>query len=514
MATIFSFIKDNSGNDSSRYFLSDDTGFREASASDVVAVDDILISHDYWMICGELFKHTGKLPTRVVDLDEYRVFTSKRPGIRKEREKHDLVEYIKNHSQLFIDTAVRYKKIFYAEADVVLSVIDNFHQLLLFYYIEICRLAFANGEFSRFFDIELPCQRIAAEITALGIPISTEKLSEFKADASHEYYLKLKYISDTFNVPLQVPNRTEIDEFAISKKVDLKDYSHEFVFNYHPAVREFAKSVTELRELNTTRGVLNSVAVKSKRVHPIVDTQGSRTSRLSLSSPYLQNIAKKYRSIIVADKDMDLCYVDFDQFEVGIMAALSRDPKLLELYAMPDMYESFQIEHLKGEGNRKSAKVLFLAYAYGMKLKHLQLVGLDFNIKREVIKNAFKPFKEYEKWKLRNFDALNHKGYVSTSFGNRFYKKNIQVSVKDKLSAISQVVQGEGSLIFKKTLLQLAETEDVGILLPMHDALLFQHALPATPQKVCGIFENMMTSHFNGLIQGKASIEEFCSSSE
>jgi len=47
------------------------------------------------------------------------------------------------------------------------------------------------------------------------------------------------------------------------------------------------------------------------------------------------------------------------------------------------------------------------------------------------------------------------------------------------------------------------------MLLPMHDALLFQHQKPETPERVRAVFETVMTDHFSGEIKGKASIDSF-----
>src|SRR3546814_11173279 len=82
-------------------------------------------------------------------------------------------------------------------------------------------------------------------------------------------------------------------------------------------------------------------------------------------------MSKKYRSIVSTREGAELSYVDFDQFEVGIMAALSGDQQLAALYAAGDMYELFAESHLGLTGSRKAAKKLFLSYAYGMSRKAL-----------------------------------------------------------------------------------------------------------------------------------------------
>src|SRR3546814_6167347 len=86
----------------------------------------------------------------------------------------------------------------------------------------------------------------------------------------------------------------------------------------------------------------------------------------------------------------ELSFVDFDQFEVGIMAALSGDQQLAALDAAGDMYELFAESHLGLTGNRKAAKQLFLSYAYGMSRKALVDAAVELGAKREKAKDAFR----------------------------------------------------------------------------------------------------------------------------
>ena len=74
---------------------------------------------------------------------------------------------------------------------------------------------------------------------------------------------------------------------------------------------------------------------------------------------------------------------------------------------------------------------------------------------------------------------------------------------------MSQVVQGTASLIFKRSLLAVASISDVRVVLPMHDALLFEHTLVETPAKVVHAFEQVMTDVLSSMVAGKASISDF-----
>jgi DNA polymerase I len=114
----------------------------------------------------------------------------------------------------------------------------------------------------------------------------------------------------------------------------------------------------------------------------------------------------------------------------------------------------------------------------------------------------------------QHYDAGFELGGVSTEYILEFVPheqriKNGQLSAKEQRSAVSQVVQGTASLIFKKALLEVGKIDDVVILLPMHDALVFEHSLPETPAQVVAAFENVMTAQLDRRVNGKASISSF-----
>ena len=506
---IFTFIRNFSDESKSRFFLTDSFGFRESNAAEIAAHAGLLICHDFWLISRAIYDQAGRLPDKIIDLDELHILTSRDPKARVRRETYDTIDRMHRFLMTGHDTLLSCKRAMYQDGEIDLSEQEKFHELLLVYYIELCRLAVKTGEFERYFKVEVPCAAVCATISSKGIRINRAKISEYRAAAKHEYYESLKYLSDTFDVPLEVPTKGDVERFVRGQGVDLDEYGIDFAFNYLPQIRTYAVAAQTVLDLSASRDVLNSIPVKTDRVFPTVDTQGSRTSRISVRSPFLQSLSKKYRDILCEDPEKKISYVDFDQFEVGIMAALSGDPILHALFNEPDMYESFRLTNLGGQGSRAGAKILFLAYAYGMKRRNLPLVGAKFGFDRSVVRAAFKKFSVFEKWKRVRLGELDETGFVSTTLGNRFYIAAACATKKERLSAISQIVQGEGSLIFKKALIEISTMPDVSIMLPMHDAVLFQHENPTTPLDVVAAFVNTMTQHFGGAVVGKASVESF-----
>ena len=129
---------------------------------------------------------------------------------------------------------------------------------------------------------------------------------------------------------------------------------------------------------------------------------------------------------------------------------------------------------------------------------------------RERAKVAFRLFSKYEEWKKTVWTAFQREGRVTTIQGNHYKRDgNGPLTAREQRSVVSQVVQGTASLIFKKALLKVGGLEDVNIILPMHDALLFEHRLVDTPTKVVVAFERVMTEQLQGRVRGKASVGQF-----
>jgi len=180
------------------------------------------------------------------------------------------------------------------------------------------------------------------------------------------------------------------------------------------------------------------------------------------------------------------------------------------LYAAGDMYDLFANTHLGLAGNRKAAKQLFLSYAYGMSRKALVDAAFSLGVDRKQAKAAFRLFQQYEDWKKSVWAEFQRNGRVSTVFGNHYQRSGEgPLRGKEQRSAVSQVVQGTASLIFKRALLAVAPMGDVRVVLPMHDALLFEHTLADTPARVVGAFQDVMTDVLGARVTGKASVSDF-----
>lgn len=503
------FVKDFTDRGGDSYYWFRDGQLQETDAATVVSFTEVVVCHDFWMIRDALFDRTGTLPATIVDVDEFRISTSGIPEDRLSREKRDVTTQL-GHYGAEQDVCDRYRKMFNKGAPFDAEVVCKAATAIEAMYLKLCEQASANGELERFFTVEVPAYRLLQLSMSAGISIDTIGLSEKRSQAEHDYFLALKAYSAKHDMPLETPSRRALESKLVLEGFELDEVSIEYLLEFVPHDRDFGGDTMALLALDVTRRVLGSLTLATNITRPVVDVFGSRTSRVQLRSPSLQNIPKRYRSIISARTGAKLCYVDFDQFEVGIMAALSGDEELKRLYAAGDMYDLFANTHLGLVNNRKAAKQLFLSYAYGMSRKALIDAAYSLGVERQKAKEAFRLFQRYEDWKRSIWAEFQGTGRVATVLGNHYRRIGKgQLSGKEQRSAVSQVVQGTASLIFKRALLAVASIDDVKVVLPMHDALLFEHRLAGTPDKVVRAFETVMTEVLNSIVSGKASISDF-----
>ena len=229
-----------------------------------------------------------------------------------------------------------------------------------------------------------------------------------------------------------------------------------------------------------------------------------------LRNPALQNLASKYRNIIIPDDNMKIAYVDFSQFEVGIMAVLSGDAYMRQLFDEGDLYNTASTQIFGNADYRKVAKRLFLSYSYGMSLKRLADAASANRADRRRATSFFKQFTTFETWREILASTYLATGRISTSFGNHAERLNQgELSSKERRSCVSQVVQGTASLIFKKALLGLSKAPEIQLLIPMHDAVVFQCKMDKDVTKVQKIMEDAFANHFNGSIHCKTTAGSF-----
>lgn len=503
----FLFIKDYANNGQDRYFLFHEK-LDEVDQATILDEKSTLICHDSWLIFST-FATSGKfLPQNIIDADDFQAATTGGNFARRAREKQDIGRRLPDFPEK--ELASHYFKIFNKSAPFDEKIYSAFGAALLDYWKILKQAALEKNELDRYLLIEQPVWNYVARSAAKGISIDVDRLGMHKKKMDHDYYTALKEFSNNYNFPLEIPHDEDVVDYLTSRGFDFSGIDVDYMLRFVPMPDNFAKDLLNLKKLALSRGVLNALPVGQKRAFPMVDTFGSITSRIYYKDPALQNLAKRHRDILVPEVGTEFCYVDYDQYEVGIMTALSGDPAMRRFYLEGDLYEAAAEILFQDALRRKQAKRLFLSYAYGMNFKALIQAAEAEGAPRKAAKDFFRQFSKFEQWKISVHASYLSNNRIGTSLGNyRYRDKPGPLTPKEERSAISQVVQGTASLIFKKALLAVSKFHTTELILPMHDAMLLQVESGFDVSVFPELLGDVMFNHFDGEIIGKVSLDDF-----
>jgi DNA polymerase I-like protein with 3'-5' exonuclease and polymerase domains len=245
----------------------------------------------------------------------------------------------------------------------------------------------------------------------------------------------------------------------------------------------FAKAFLAYTRAKRNLSILLGVSQGEERIHPVFACFGTVTGRILVTDPRLQDLRKRYRGILQADEGKELRYLDFAQFEPGILAHMANDKAFRERYNTIDLYLSLSRTIFSDDSHRAVCKRIFLAYCYGMGIDTIAklLSGPDVDLERvmrfkKAVSSFFEALPALEEYRESLTEKLEEDGFVETLMGNRRRRLSTgPLDNKERRWAVSQAIQGSASLIFKEALLRLEKCLGVNsIVLPMHDAVLMQ----------------------------------------
>jgi DNA polymerase-1 len=366
-------------------------------------------------------------------------------------------------------------------------------------------------------NMELPVQRVLAEMETAGIAVDLDQLSalqsEFAAlirDAAEAAYAVIgKQINLGSPKQLQVVLFDEL-EMPKTKRTktgyttDADALQSLFDKTGHPFLQHLLAHRDATRLKVTVDGLLNSVA-SDGRIHTTFNQTIAATGRLSSTEPNLQNIpirtdaGRRIRDAFVVGTGaqgpfVELMTADYSQIEMRIMAHLSRDAGLIEAFNTGEDLHSFvasrafsvPIEDVTAELRRRVKAMSYgLAYglsAYGLSAQ-LKISTEEAKVQMEQYFDRFGGVRDY----LRDVvDQARKDGYTSTVFGRRRYLPELDSSNRNvreaaERAALNAPIQGSAADIIKVAMINVDKALKAAklqsrMLLQVHDELLFEVA--------------------------------------
>lgn len=366
-------------------------------------------------------------------------------------------------------------------------------------------------------ELELPVQRVLAEMETAGIAVDLNQLGELQSefadmirDAAEAAYAVIgKQINLGSPKQLQV---VLFDELEMPKTKRTKTgYTTDadalqglFDKTGHPFLQHLLAHRDATRLKVTVDGLLNSVG-SDGRIHTTFNQTIAATGRLSSTEPNLQNIpirtdaGRRIRDAFVVGKGpagayAELMTADYSQIEMRIMAHLSHDEGLIEAFNTGEDLHSFvasrafsvPIDEVTSELRRRVKAMSYgLAYglsAYGLAAQ-LKISTEEAKVQMEQYFDRFGGVRDY----LHNVvDQARKDGYTSTVFGRRRYLPELDSSNRNvreaaERAALNAPIQGSAADIIKVAMINVDRAlKDAGLksrmLLQVHDELLFEVA--------------------------------------
>lgn len=165
-------------------------------------------------------------------------------------------------------------------------------------------------------------------------------------------------------------------------------------------------------------------------IHPFYNQVGTRTGRLSCSNPNLLQIprktenGKKVRKMFIPRDGMVMGEADYSSIEPRLLAHLSKDPALLQLFNDRVDFHGYFAGKLNID--RDSAKVFDLETYYGA-----TEYGVDRHLKcgleqaKAYIKMAWDLFPTLRRWRDKTLWDAKRNGYITTLLGRRIKIDNL-----------------------------------------------------------------------------------------
>ncbi|WP_164969112.1 DNA polymerase [Candidatus Marinarcus aquaticus] len=473
------------------YVLDEHENCQIISLSELANYKKTVVTHNFWMLVESFRKQKIPLPTNILDLTFLSKFIIGKPKSDfnhiKPWELWALLApfYETNKEELEEVKNIFYSKISYKENDSLKLKIQFFLR-----HIKSCndmqlQELKDKHEEERFFRIELPVYNLMLNRQYNGIKYDETKLTEKIKQIESDYYLKLKKLNFEYFIDENELSNNRIYDLLKEKEAidftELKSYNNnEDYLDLLSENSQLAKLIQDIKRLRTDRSALLKFgSLGEDRIYPIFDTHGSVTSRIFIQDPLIQYIKKSSRDVIVADEGKKFIYADYRQFEPGILANLSGDKTLIDMYNSSDIYTSLSNAVFDNGNHRKLCKKLFLAYSFGMTqesmVKFIKLNTELIDVENKVAR-FFGQFKRIEEFKNELYAELLTNSKISSVFGNNRYRKfEGALKAEEKRWCLSQKVQGTASLILKNVILSIInKLPEVDILIPMHDAILVQ----------------------------------------
>ena len=364
----------------------------------------------------------------------------------------------------------------------------------------------AASGLERVFQLESELLPVVAQMESDGVAIDAAYLTELAADLEKQIEAKAEacYAAAGTRFNLNSPRQIAT---ILYERLGLNATRHTTMgpSTGEPALKALAGThplpalILEHRELSKLRstyalGLLRSISLETRRVHPSFQQIGARSGRFSCAHPNLQNLPKDsantIRRAFAAAPGHLLVFADYSQIELRILAYYSEDPGLLaafregedvhartaaEIFRVPlDSVTSVQ---------RQVAKGINFGLVYGMSSQGLAAqLGISQAQAERYIEAYFGRYAGVRRYMAEMVARAREQGHVTTLLGRRRHvtgldSSNPRIRGQAERQVINAPIQGSAADIIKLAMVRLAPhlpAFRARMILQVHDELVIE----------------------------------------
>ncbi len=371
-----------------------------------------------------------------------------------------------------------------------------------------------SGIFSVFEQIELPLIPIIERAQTKGVMIDVPYLAEL----SKEYHKKLAqaekdiymHAGEEFNInsPKQLGvilfDKLNLTAKGLKKTEggarSTRESELEKLRDAHPIISTILIYREYQKLLSTYIDNIPQMVDSENRVHTTFHQDGAATGRFSSTNPGLQNIPVReglgevIRDAFIAPKGKVLMSFDYSQIEMRVLAMLSGDSGLAEIFRSgSDIHTSVASRVFKIDPGavtkemRRKAKVINFGIIYGMGVNALkQNLGSTREEAQEFYDQYFVTFPAIALYFENVKKDATKKGYTETLFGRRRLFPNLRSKIPfmkamAERMAMNAPLQGTAADFVKIAMIRSDEAirsakleKQIELILQVHDELIFE----------------------------------------
>jgi len=384
-----------------------------------------------------------------------------------------------------------------------------------------------------FYEIEAELIPVLVEMEFEGIRLDALVLEEFGVELAKliaEMEKTVYRLADgefNLNSPKQLGEilfeRLKLAEKA--KKTKTGQYAtNEQVLQELAGEHEIVRRILDYRTASKLKSTYvdtlpGTVFPKTGRIHTTFRQASTSTGRLASDNPNLQNIPIRTelgreirKAFVPRGTEHVLLSADYSQIELRIIAALAKEPGLIEAFKQNlDIHTAtaarvFGVFHdMVTPEMRRKAKMVNYGIAYGISAFGLaQRLGIPRKEAADIIDHYFAQFAGVKRYMAETIEFTRQHGYAETVTGRRRYLRDITSSNATvrgaaERNAINAPIQGSAADMIKIAMCRIHQ-ELLGrglgtrMLLQVHDELLFDVPLKEVAEVKKLVEEKMRTA--------------------